>query len=317
MKSHLTFWIFTFCTLSTFAQPVGHLTVFSEDGDKFYLIINGERQNNEAQTNIRVEDLTQPQYRVKIIFENTSLGEISRNIFIANGDGQYLDVTYRIKRDKNTGKPKLGALPFSAVPVTPGFIPPPNTYVVHWGAPATPPPGAVINEPVRGQVTQTTTTTTTTTNTSGIGTQVNVGGVNVGISVTNPNAPNTVTTTTTTTTTTTGAIRPTPTPAVGCVNAYPMSHADFTGALATIRAQNFDDTRLKTARQIAQSNCLSATQIADICKIFSFEENRLAFAKFAYPFCADPGNYHRVNSVFNFSSSSDELNDYIMSRPPR
>jgi hypothetical protein len=42
------------------AQPIGHLTVFSEDGDKFFLVLNGERQNNIAQTNIRVEDLNHP-----------------------------------------------------------------------------------------------------------------------------------------------------------------------------------------------------------------------------------------------------------------
>ncbi|WP_396151393.1 hypothetical protein [Flavobacterium sp.] len=38
-------------------QPFGHLTIFSEDGDKFYLILNGERMNDEPQTNLRVEEL--------------------------------------------------------------------------------------------------------------------------------------------------------------------------------------------------------------------------------------------------------------------
>ncbi|HRG88846.1 MAG TPA: hypothetical protein PLW44_07500, partial [Chitinophagales bacterium] len=51
-----------FFTGSVMAQAIGHLTVFSDDGDKFYLILNGERQNAVAQTNIRIEDLNQPQY---------------------------------------------------------------------------------------------------------------------------------------------------------------------------------------------------------------------------------------------------------------
>ncbi|MBK8658244.1 MAG: hypothetical protein IPN22_05070 [Bacteroidetes bacterium] len=59
-------------------QPVGHLTIFSEDGDKFFLILNGERQNNVAQTNLRVEDLPQPYYSAKIIFEDKSLADISK-----------------------------------------------------------------------------------------------------------------------------------------------------------------------------------------------------------------------------------------------
>ena len=40
--------------------PVGHLTIFSEDGDRFTLILNGEIINDEPQTNLRVEDLNQP-----------------------------------------------------------------------------------------------------------------------------------------------------------------------------------------------------------------------------------------------------------------
>ena len=54
--------VFFFSILTVFAQPqpTGALTIFSEDGDKFFLILNGEPQNNIAQSNIRVEDLPQP-----------------------------------------------------------------------------------------------------------------------------------------------------------------------------------------------------------------------------------------------------------------
>jgi hypothetical protein len=57
-------------SLWSIAQPIigSNLTIFSEDGNKFFLILNGERQNLEAQTNIRVEDLTQAYYNAKIHF---------------------------------------------------------------------------------------------------------------------------------------------------------------------------------------------------------------------------------------------------------
>ena len=100
---------FTLCTFvllafqSLFAQqPFGHLTIFSENGDKFYLILNGEKINEIAQANLRVEELVQPYYNAKVIFEDGSKTEITKNFLqIADVDGIFSDVTYKIKRDKN------------------------------------------------------------------------------------------------------------------------------------------------------------------------------------------------------------------------
>jgi hypothetical protein len=40
----------------------------------------------------------------------------------------------------------------------------------------------------------------------------------------------------------------------------------------------------------------------------------LDFAKFAYDHTYDIGNYYKVNDVFSFESSVDELDQYIRSR---
>ena len=40
-----------------------------------------------------------------------------------------------------------------------------------------------------------------------------------------------------------------------------MSPKDFSNALATVKNQNFDETTLKTAKQIASANCLNVNQI--------------------------------------------------------
>lgn len=295
-------------------QPVGHLTVFSEDGDKFFLILNGERQNNVAQTNLRIEDLPQPYYNVKVIFEDKSFADITKNmVMIADADGRMMDVTYKVKRDKN-GTPKMSSLPFSFVPVRQGFVPPSNVYVMHYGAPAPVANTVITTTPV---ATQTTTTTTTTTGTVGtVGASVNVGGIGMNVTITDPLMDGTVQTTTTTSRTTTvnSTAVAEPPRQVGCVNAIPMSSADFSSALGTIKNQSFSDSQLKTAKQVASGNCLTAGQISQICQIFSFEESKLDFAKYAYDFCTEPRNYFKVNNVFSFSSSSDELNDYVQSR---
>lgn len=289
--------LFFFFLSNAQPQPVGHLTVFSDEGDKFFLILNGERQNDKAQTNMRVEDLNQPQYSAKIIFEDQTLGEVSKTLWLTDGSGALMDVTYKVKRDKN-GKPKLGALPFSAVPVRQGFVAPSNVYVVHHGSPA-PATTTVVTTPA---VTQTTTTTTHTTGET-VGANVNVGGVNMNVTISDPLLNTNVTTTHTTTTTTTNnntVIKEQVVP-VGCVGAYPMASADFSSALSTVKNQGFDETRLQTAKQIAGGNCLSTPQISEICKVFGFEETKLDFAKFAYDHCTEPKNYFKINNVFGFS----------------
>lgn len=284
-------------------QPVGHLTIFSESGDKFYLILNGEKQNNVAQTNLRVEDLTQDYYTAKIIFEDKTLPDIDKKMLpIADpSTGAKADVTYKIKKNENNGKITLNY--YSAQPVQQAYRAPSNVHVVHYGVPET---TVVTTTPARTTVTQTTTT-------NAVGANVNVGGVNMNVTVTDPTLGVTTTTTVTETSSThvdhTGHSH-----AVACPNAYAMPSNDFSSALNTIKGQGFDETRLKTAQQIAGSNCLNAMQISQICQVFGFEETKLDFAKFAFDRCTEPNNYFKVNNVFSFSSSSDELNEYISNR---
>jgi len=315
MKKLFTPITFLLFALTAFAQPqrVAHLTIFSEDGDKFFLILNGERQNDVAQTNLRVEDLTQDYYNAKIIFEDKSLAEISKNnLMLTDADGTKQDVTYKIRRDKNVaGKMKFNF--FSMTPVVQGYVAPRNVAVVHYGVPVAQ-PTAVIATP-SGTVTQTT-TTTTRTNGTGAGINMNVDGIGINVQINDPLLDTRVTQTTTTTTRTneTVVVAPPPVQQVGCVNAIPMGGGDFSSALGTIRGQSFEETKLKTAKQIAGSNCLSTAQITQICQLFSFEGSKLDFAKFAYNFCTDPRSYFKVNNVFSFSSSSDELNEYLQGR---
>lgn len=303
----------------SFAQigPVGHLTIFSEDGDKFTLILNGEVINDTPQTNLRVEDLNQPYYNAKIKFADQTLTEISKNnLMLTDVDGNFSDVTYKIKRDKNN-KTKMKMNFFSAIPVQPNFVPASNVHVVHYGQPrqvvVTQP--VVVAQPVGG-VTQTTTTTTTQTGGANVGVGVNVGGINMGISINDTMSGGAVTQTTTTTThtgvQTGGAVYVEP--VRGCGGNSCMSPRDFNAAMSTIKAQSFEDTQLKTAKQVISANCLNVDQIIQIANTFNFEDNKLEFAKYAYDYCIEPRNYFKLNGIFSFSSNVDELSDYVQSR---
>jgi hypothetical protein len=90
-----------------------------------------------------------------------------------------------------------------------------------------------------------------------------------------------------------------------------MNSTNFMDAKKTIEEGSFDDTKLSTAKSIVTSNCLSTDQVIQICNLFSFEENKLTFAQFAYAYTTDPKNYFKVNNVFSFSTSKEELNSFI------
>lgn len=97
----------------------------------------------------------------------------------------------------------------------------------------------------------------------------------------------------------------------------PMNPANFQVVLTTLDDESFEDDKLALAKQIATTNYLTSNQIAAMLKEFSFESSKLDFAKFAYLSCVDPENYFLMNRELTFSSSKEELNDFILNSIPK
>jgi hypothetical protein len=230
------------------------------------------------------------------------------------------DVTYRIKKD-NKGKNVLRF--FSFVPAQQNMIRPANCATYRFGAPNMLIGAAPMN------VGSTTTTIQQTTVNPAANVNVNVGGVGINMNVGAPVVGGTVTTTTTTTTSgfvqdgfvddgfqhndNRGQRRNINDGRRGGGCNMAMNPNDFEDAKRTIANNGFDETRLSTAKQIVSSNCLNTNQILAMLNIFSFEESKLDFAKFAYDFCLDRNNYFKVANAFSFESSKTELNNYVQS----
>ena len=298
MKKLFFLMIMSFPFLLAAQQKVGNLTIFSEDGDKFYLILNGEKQNNIAQTNLRIEELPQPYYNARIIFADSTITSISKNnLLIADADGKMMDVTYKIRKDKSR-KAKLNY--YSAIEIQPDYIAPAGVYVYHYGMPAG---GQVSSETVK-------TTTTTTSTTDAVSANVNMNGLNVNVSVSDPYM-NSSTTTTTTSSSSNSNTNTNTNSGSGTKCGWAMNSTDFAAALKTIGNSSFDESKLTTAKSISTKNCLSSDQIVKICNLFSFEESKLVFAKHAYKRVTDQKNYFKVNDVFSFDSSKEELSKFV------
>ena len=90
-----------------------------------------------------------------------------------------------------------------------------------------------------------------------------------------------------------------------------MPPNDFNRAFTTIQKESLENSKLDVAKQITANNWLCVSQIMQICKLFSFENTKLDFAKFALRYCADKNNYYQVNDVFSFIASKNELREYM------
>lgn len=311
-------------SISAFAQNSGNLIVFSEDGLKFYLVLNGIRQNESPLTNVKVVGLNQPYYSAKIIFEDTKQPNIEKKyLAITDADKNFQEVTYKIKRNN---KLENVLRFFSQVAIEQAAPVNSNISVVNYNTEPLPEIGTNVNVGTQQITTQTTTNSGTNGNVN-IG--INMPGINMNVNVNDPNMMQGSTTTTSYTTTTTSSssanydnyskpkvvgkpnVTSSTTNQQGCGGSMAMSATSFNAAKQTINKQSFDDTKLTTAKQILKTNCLSAAQIKEMMLLFSFEANRLELAKLGYNRCVDVNNYFLLNDAFSFDSSVEELNNSI------
>lgn len=141
-------------SLSLLLAVVGYsqssLTVFNNGGQKFYLIMNGIKQNSVAQTNVVVSGIKNGGYSVKLIFDDGKTKDIDKNFFLDSPQ----DVTTKVAFKKGVGKLQLVSMVPAAGTVTEGSV----TY--------RPDNSAAFSD----AVTTTTTTQTVTTETSTIST---------------------------------------------------------------------------------------------------------------------------------------------------
>lgn len=329
MKKLLLMTIFVSALFALKAQNT-NLIFFSEQGERFSIVLNGILQNENPETNIKVTDLPAPSYKLKVIFEDKRIPDIDKTLLFNQGS----ESTFSIRKN-NKGEYVVRYMNEIPIEESPAPIQSQTVIVYH-------------PEPIQKSTT-TTTTTTTVANPSGAGVGINVNdpysGANMNINLNMGVGVNQSTTTTTTTTTTSSDMRdddfeqggyqghrddhernhpehnggghgdryvlPGYNGVYGCP--FPMSREDFGDAKESIRSKTFEDSKLTIAKQIIGSNCLLSSQVKEIMLLFTYEDTRLEFAKFAYGYTLDIGNYYKVNDAFTYESSIDDLNRYTSS----
>ncbi|MDA3820048.1 MAG: DUF4476 domain-containing protein [Candidatus Delongbacteria bacterium] len=318
-----------------------NLTIFHEEGEAFTLYLNGMKKNDSPKANVKVEGLKADAYKAKIAFNNKSMKSFTKPLWFEEPGYAY---TFRIHQ-KNNGKMTLRLVSQTAIEQTEDE---PQISEQKYEDPQQ---TNHSTEGTNMQETTTITHSTTThaghghetsddTESVGVNMKVNESGMDVSMNdngeqmnmtvdfeLDDAHTETTTSTTTTTTTTVThegGGVeeaiveqetaQQTATPQYesgGCHT--PMSSMDFEEAKQSIESKDFEDSKLKIAKRIAKSDCLTSSQVKTIMALFDFEDSRLEFSKFAYEYVYDPHKYYIVNDAFEFEMSIDELDEYLES----
>lgn len=259
------------------------LSIFSENGEPFYLILNGMKQNLAPQSKIRIEYLPKYQNDVQIMFTDGT-PPIRQVVNVADPiDGRAVNLTLRISRRHGGARLKFHRM----TECDRNYHGPRDEYVMYYGKPqqVNTVTETTYMDPITGQwITETTTTTTD-----------NYSYNNNSYNNREHDRYD-------------DRDRYTPPPPAAPAA---MDARTFADARQSINNSSFDDTKLSTARTILSSNFVTTDQVMEICNLFSFESNKMTFAKFAYSRVVDPQNYYRVGQVFSFDSNKKALNDFI------
>jgi hypothetical protein len=305
MKNNLFFLlIFSWSSILSGQTPV-NATFFAEAGERFWIIIDGQRQNELPQARVEVVGLTKSTYRVKVIFDDDKLKSISQTITTRDFDEKPVNSTYVISNKHpitgRVGKMRLRLSSYDEAVAPKPVAQVPEPVELREEAQIPPPAAAPAHVPTEvskapdmdnGQVT-----------------------ININLLSTNERheanrgdrRPQTKSKQSEKTTQT--PINPTPVPETP--KCPELDDADFNVLLDQIKNQSFENTKLRIANNILLSNCLKVSQIKSILALFSFEKSKVDFAKSAYGRAVDPNRYFMLHDAFSFSASVNELNAHI------
>ncbi len=91
----------------------------------------------------------------------------------------------------------------------------------------------------------------------------------------------------------------------------PISEADFSKLLDTIKDQSFDDDKVEFIKTFAKGRPLSSDQVKSILKTMSFDDGRTQVAILLYPSVTDPENFFDALKILPFESSRKQVMEAV------
>jgi hypothetical protein len=337
-KSVLFFAAMFILTIGGLAQGTYNVVIFSEDGLPFYAYVNGIRQNDKPETNIRVTGLNSSALNVRVEFQDQSLPKLKQNMMPEPGFEHTINIRRNMKKELKMayfGRVALADAPQGGA----------TNIAYHTSENAVDNGTSNTSQTTNtdysnntnfntgnGGVSITTTTTSTQISTNPNNVSINMGGNGINVNMSGNGIQNSTTTTVTTTSstayssnstsgstsnystggTTNSGMSQSTSNYSGCSIA--MSPTAYDKMKQSVEEKPFSDTKMSTAKIATKNNCLSSAQIKGICGLFSMDDDKLAYAKYAYDYCVDKSNYYTVSEIFSFSTTTDSLNKFLESK---
>ena len=91
----------------------------------------------------------------------------------------------------------------------------------------------------------------------------------------------------------------------------PMSVQSFTALKEALSKERFDNARVTIAKQVIDQNYFTADQVKQLVQMYSTDSYKLDLAKYAYKNTVNKQEYFILYEAFTFSSSKEDLANYI------
>ena len=330
-----------FCIINSCFFAQSNFTVFNNGGQKFFLIMNGIKQNSLAQTNVEVSGVKNGGYSVKLIFEDGKTGDIDKNFFIESAS----DINTKIVFKKGKGKLQLVSMvpTVSAQSGSDVVIFRPDNNAVYSDTPAT--TETITQSTGNGnagiQINVSGTEGQTPNNAAPNGTQGGNGSIgisiadpisgeninlNVGVNINdgtttngqtniNQNSTTTTITTTTSSNTSTNATpannTPNPVAPAATVSGCKNTLTNSTVFIEDLKLQSFEDDRVDALKLALVNTCLYAADAEKIMDLFTFDANQLSAAKLLFDRLLDKDKASSLTKHITFDSTKMEFRNYI------
>ncbi|MCU0430897.1 MAG: DUF4476 domain-containing protein [Cytophagaceae bacterium] len=303
------FWLIICLLIFPFAwsQVVNNLIVFSNEGEKFTLILNGEKQNPFPVSKVRVVDLNLVQYKVTINFENPELKQLNTTLtFYGTNNECHFSLNRKGRKHSMDYLTSTKIKPEVEEPTQPEPAPVPESTRSTSSDNSTssaPAPDTRTSNPDNGNISIQTQNGNIGVSDQGV--QVSGRGVNVKVDPQNKSTSTSVHVLGKDITIN-KAIK------TGCKNV--MSGLEFNEGLKTVQQAQGDTAKLEAANKLVQSNCLQTGQVRQLMQATSHDITKLKLARNAYDRTSDLNNFGKLEDVFKTEEGKRDFRSFLKSK---
>ena len=90
-----------------------------------------------------------------------------------------------------------------------------------------------------------------------------------------------------------------------------MTSGDMSALRTRVDAKSFSSDKLKLLKNALGRETYTADQVKTMTSWLNYDSDRLDFVKWAYNNTIDTRNYWRIESVFSFSATKDDFNEFL------